>query len=139
MTPSHEKYQEALKLRKAGHSYSQISSRLSVSKSTLSYWFSRTIWSSSIREKLDAQWGDISRERILAMNARNKQLIEERHTKIREMAQAEFSSLQNNPIFLIGLALYWGEGDKATNGRVAVINSDPKLLKKVVAFYRKSL
>lgn len=40
---------------------------------------------------------------------------------------------------MLGLGIYWGEGDKAENGRVAVINTDGDLLKVVVKFYCRCL
>jgi len=81
----------------------------------------------------------MARKNLLAANiARANKQIEKRESYVKE-AQMEFERLADNPLFLIGLGIYWGEGDKTDNGRVAVINTDPELLRIVVNFYRQCL
>jgi hypothetical protein len=40
---------------------------------------------------------------------------------------------------LVGASIYWGEGEKANQGRVSVINTDPEMLETVANFYKKCL
>lgn len=51
----------------------------------------------------------------------------------------DFEVLKQNPLFLVGISLYWGEGSKTHNGRVSVINSDVNMLKLVKKFYTEIL
>lgn len=133
------KYQTALELRQQGKSYGEISAQLGIAKSTLSYWFSKNQWSASIKDSLNLKWSSVSREKMRKLNQERLVLVQQRHQKYRQSAREQFGYLVKNPLFLLGLALYWGEGNKTNNGRVGVINTDSRLLKKVVLFYRKVL
>lgn len=73
------------------------------------------------------------------MNQAKKQKTIERHNLYKDEALKEFEKLKNNPLFLTGLAIYWGEGEKANKGRVSVVNSDSTLIKTVAVFFRKCL
>lgn len=62
-----------------------------------------------------------------------------KYDQYRKEAIRVFPKLYKNPLFLIGLSLYWGEGQKTENGIVGVINSDVNLLRVIGEFYRKIL
>ncbi|EKD87203.1 MAG: hypothetical protein ACD_37C00012G0003 [uncultured bacterium] len=62
-----------------------------------------------------------------------------RHEMYKKKAKEEYLILRNDPLFVSGLSLYWGEGDKSGRKRVALINTDPLLLKVTVLFYKKIL
>ena len=133
------KCNQAMILRKNGESYDLISKKLSIPKSTLSSWFAHQQWSDEIKNNLNLLRLRKSSENLIKANlARTNNQKEKRVGYIRE-AQIEFNKLINNPLFLVGLSIYWGEGDKTDNGRVAVINTDPELLNTVVKFYRECL
>jgi hypothetical protein len=139
MKLSNSRYQIALALRTAGKSYSEISVQTAISKSTLSSWFSKEKFSQKLTKELNEKWKASARSRILKMNVERKKQRELHYEQLRKEAREEYQKLKSNPLFLIGLSLYWGEGTKTHNGRVSLINSDPELLKIVVAFYRKVL
>jgi transposase-like protein len=130
---------QAFKLRKKGESYSKISQQLGISKSTLSYWFSDVEWSQKVKKRLSSINNVNSISKIAAMNRRRAEIRQENVEKIKIEAEQEFNSLKHDQLFLTALALYWGEGSKTNNGRVSVVNSDPELLKVVIAFYRRIL
>lgn len=133
------KYKEAETLRKSGKSYSVISSELNISKSTISNWFSKKIWSNKIKSDLNYSRLKVAKKNLVAANlARSRNQQKRKISYLRE-ASLEFEKLKNNPLFLIGLGIYWGEGDKTYNGRIAVINTDPELLLIVAKFYRQCL
>jgi len=132
-------FARALRLRREGRSYSYISHELGVPKSTLSNWLSREVWSQEVSRQNSVEQGIRNAGKIALLNARRQKLLEEKYRVIKQSAQEDFLTLSQNPLFLLGLALYWGEGDKAHNGRVSVINSDPDLLRIAIAFYRKVL
>jgi hypothetical protein len=131
--------QEAFALRNSGESYSSIHQLTGIPKSTLSYWFSKSDFSNDVTKTLNDKWKVDSRQRILMMNTARKEIHADHIESIKKEAAREYNYLKNDPLFKVGLALYWGEGSKTDNGRVSVVNSDPALLKVVLAFYRHSL
>ena len=133
------KRRKAEMLRKQRKSYLNISNELNIPKSTISNWFSKKSWSSEIKSDLNCLRLKVAKKNLLAANiARSENQLRKRNKYLIE-AKFEFDKLIKNPLFLVGLGIYWGEGDKTNNGRVAVINTDPELLKIMVNFYRKCL
>ncbi len=121
----------AREMRHQGHSYSEILSRVGVSKSTLSLWLR------------DIALGD---EQLLRLT--NKQCV--RHERFRqalrnqrlnrwaayhEEARCEFETLSRDPAFMFGLALYVGEGDKSSQNRLCLSNCDPRVVRRGLEFY----
>lgn len=133
------KYKQAEILRREGKSYIAISNELNISKSTISNWFSKKVWSKEIKFHLNSSRLKMAKNNLLKANLVRKENQLKRKKKYLNEAKLEFEKLINYPLFLVGLGIYWGEGDKTNNGRVAVINTDPELLKIVVDFYRKCL
>ena len=129
----------ATELRKLGKSYSEINKELNIPKSTLSNWFSDKKWSQSISRQLAREWSKIHTNRLIKINKSRKLKTLDRYRKYRKEAEVSFNKLKKNPLFLIGLSLYWGEGEKIDNGRVGLINTDVALLKIILKFYRKIL
>ena len=133
------KYKQAEILRKEGKSYSIISSELNIAKSTISNWFTKKSWSNKVKSDLNYSRLKTAKKNLSAANfARNKNQLNRKNLYIEE-AREKFKTLVKNPLFLVGLGIYWGEGDKTNNGRVAVINTDPELLQIVANFYRQCL
>lgn len=70
----------------------------------------------------------------------NKNKWDTWHGECRQEAIDEFIGLQGNRLFLAGLMLYWGEGDKVMkNGIVRLANSDPEIIKIFYSFLNKIL
>ena len=53
-------------------------------------------------------------------------------------AKEEFKRLKYDPLFIAGMMLYWGEGDKVTRGKVRLANSDQALIRVYTEFLRKA-
>ena len=139
MIKNQQIYQQAVELRKTGASYSQINRSLSVPKSTLSGWFSKLQWSKEVIERLNAKWGLISAEKVRLMNTERLKRVEQKNGRIRKNARKEFQTLMQNPLFPIGISLYWAEGVKANSNKVGVVNSDVHMMQIVGRFYREVL
>ena len=119
----------ALNLRKQGFSYSEILERIPVAKSTLSLWLREVGLSKRQKQhltqkKLDAAWrgGQVKREqRILRVK------------KILSSAEKDIGPLTKRELWLIGVALYLGEGSKEKEhrpgSRVQFTNSDPHMIR----------
>lgn len=133
------KYKQAESLRKQGKSYAVISNELNIAKSTISNWFAKKPWSDKIKSDLNNSRLNMAKKNLSAANFTRIRNQQERRKSYLKNAQQEFRKLVKNPLFLLGLGIYWGEGDKTNNGRVAVINTDPKLLRIIVSFYRQCL
>jgi len=134
----------AIKLRKQGESYNQISRALKIPKSTLSYWLSDLKISEQAQEKILKRAHKLSIEGLIRRNKNQTILARERATKIRKEAKKESLKLLSNPLFLTGLALYWAEGyKKGAEGSkwksISFANSDPEMIKVIMRFFRKFL
>ena len=128
----------ATELRKGGLSYREIRKKLSIPLSTLSEWFSGEEWSKDIRSKLTAAAQEESTVRIIELDRVRGQHLARIYEEAREEAQRELETLKYNPLFIAGVMLYWGEGDKVTKGQTRLSNADPELIRLYVEFLRKA-
>lgn len=123
---------EAVELRKLGKSYSEIKKELGVPKSTLSEWFSNLDWSQEIAEKRAEKAIKENTIRIKKLNKVRGKKLDKLYAQARKEAEEDFKKLKLHPLFVAGVMLYWGEGDKSENGPVRISNTDPGMIK---AFY----
>lgn len=125
----------AWQLRKEGRSYNSIRKELKVSKSTLSYWFQYLDWSKEVKNKNSKEVEKISTNRIILMNEAKRKQSAEKHEKAKEEASVEFEKYKNDPVFIGGLMLYLGEGNKSMkDGHIKICNTDPYVLKIFIKF-----
>ena len=54
-----------------------------------------------------------------------------------EKAKKEVACLVKNPLFVVGLMLYWAEGAKGHYEKVAFSNSDPELIRLMMRWFRE--
>ncbi len=121
--------EKAVKLRiEHKKSYSAIARKLNVPKSTLSYWLSELPLS---REEVSAlrraAWtrGEASRERFRdTMRAKKA----ESNSKVRARMEQRILPLSSRDMYIAGIVLYIGEGDKRNPYRIALANSDPLVI-----------
>lgn len=132
-------YKKALKLRKSGKSYNQISKKLRIPKSTISNWLSDKKWSETIKIQLADKNKLKNSNFLVKLNALKHLSTLKRHDEYKKKARLEYDKLKHNKLFLAGLSIYWGEGEKTNSGRVSLVNSDDRMLKVVINFYRKTL
>ncbi|HEY4520434.1 MAG TPA: hypothetical protein VJJ72_01350 [Candidatus Paceibacterota bacterium] len=122
--------EKATQLRRAGMSYKQIKRELDIPIGTLASWFGHEPWSQEIRDKLGALQSFSFPEKLAAISKSNKERWAKWHSECQEEAIREFPKLKKDFLFLAGLMLYWGEGDKVLrNGIVRLANSDPNMIK----------
>ena len=135
---SQELRNTAFVMRKEGRSYNYIRSNLGISKSTLSDWFTIESWSNQIKQQNQKNIVEISRNRILKLNEGRKEQIKRDRSKAKKEAEDNFGLLSNDPLFIGGLMIYLGEGDKSSkSGRVGVANVDHLALKIFKNFLQK--
>jgi hypothetical protein len=127
----------AVEMRKSGKSYNEILAALKIPKATLSDWFSKEDWSNNIRKKLTetAYQAHSIRMRELG-RVRGIHLVKV-YDEARREAVEEFELLKYNPLFIAGIMVYWGEGDKATKHTVRLTNTDPEMMRLFLLFLTK--
>lgn len=119
-----ELHSMAVEMRKQGMSYSKIKSELGVSKSTLSNWlYDLPLTQERISELRDNSEVRIERCRDTKLKKKNTRL-----DKVYERVSLDIASISNRELFLCGLFLYWGEGDKTKGYRVAISNTDSSII-----------
>lgn len=112
---------KAVKLRKAGYSYSYIHEVTGLAKSTLSYHLADIPYIQNeytkIRQSKAQQKSALTKnaQKLAKINFAQKQAI------------SEIGKLEKRDILLAGVALYAGEGSK-TNNLVRLVNSDHKII-----------
>ena len=127
----------AIKLRKQGKSYTKISKELGIAKSTLSDWFSGLEWSALLKQELARKANFIARKRLRLVNKQRREMWERWRQEHRDEATYQFPLFKNNPLFLAGLMLYWGEGDSLIkNGFVRLTNTHPEMITIFTSFLR---
>jgi len=128
---------EVLQLRKLGKSYSEIKDLLGVPKSTLSDWLHTTHWSDKIKCLLAEKAQTKNTIRLSKLNEIRGQHLAKLYREARKEAKEEFEYFKFHPIFIAGVAIYWGEGDKASRHMIRVGNVDPLMIKLFVKFLRE--
>ncbi len=122
------KKEKAIKLRKSGKTYSEIVKELSVAKSTLSGWL-RDVGISKNQKQAFTE-----KKRLASLRGglarRNKRI--ETFNKIIADAESDIKKITERELWLIGIALYWAEGEKEKEYKPGVgvkfSNSDPRMI-----------
>ncbi len=128
----------AILLRQSGKSYGEIVKELRIAKSTISYWFNGPV---DEETKKTNRFKNIeaSKARLLEFRkTRNQELAQSYDNSIKEAA-VEFEKYRNEPLFIAGLMLYAGEGDKTTRCHIRISNTNWKLHEIFIKFLAKYL
>jgi hypothetical protein len=122
------KREEARRLRKQCLFLRDIATRLEVSLSTAALW-TRGVLTAEQRSELIS----------LSQTRRITKGCERRFERWRAEAIELWQQWSNEPLFTMGIGLYWGEGTKANqrNRSFSLSNSDPGLIRTWVAWLRK--
>ena len=122
---------KAIHLRKLGKSYGEILKKVKVSKSTLSLWLRDIELTSEQKAELRGR----QKSRYEGAKANQRKRIE-RTKKIIGESKKEAKLFLKNPLFLMGLMLYWAEGSKRGE-QINFSNSDPRMIKFMMSWFRK--
>ncbi len=126
-------------LRKEGKSYRQIQEETGVSRSTLCDWFHNEEWSKHLKHKNTSLNTKISTERLARLNNdRLKRLLLE-YEKAEKEASVQFDYFKKDPLFMAGLMIYAGEGDKRSRNISRITNTEYYLHKIFIKFSEKYL
>lgn len=125
----------AQEMRTNGMSLDDISKKLHVTKSTLSFWCKNIALSNLAIKKIKTA-GKIKSVRGLLRysEVKRKERIERNILQKNEGSLA-LGSISQRDIMMTGIGLYWGEGYKSENGEFGFTNSNPHMIR----FYFKWL
>lgn len=122
-------------LRKKGKSYNEISSKLAIAKSTLSYWFQKDAQSSELKELLTRKAQIQAKKKLRLMAKAHKEKWEAVYKDYQKDARTQYATFKSQKLFIFGLGIYWGEGDRRKqNSIVRVGNVDDQMLRSFVLF-----
>lgn len=127
-------YKTAVYLRKKGYSYTEISTKLHIAKSTASLWLKTININSKAKQR-------ILYLRLIGRNKANKtKRIKQNFKNIeyRNWAKTVLHkvTLSKELAQIFCSLLYWAEGGKFTTNRLEFTNSDPKMIKSFLKFLR---
>jgi hypothetical protein len=117
---------------------------LDIPKSTLSSWLKNIDLDSKSKEKINKHIKSTKIVKLIKRNKDRSKKTQENHKKNRLKSENEAKKFSNDPLFLTGLALYWGEGyKKGAEGSkwksIDFANSDPEMIKLMIKFFFKFL
>ncbi len=128
---------EAVELRKSGLTYREILNRLSVSKSSLSYWLRDIELTDGQKERIYNKDFNIRRKFIEFNELKHKQNILNKED-IFKTASGMIGDISQRELKLIGIALYWAEGYKTDRARgVEFTNSDPAMIQLMIRWFQE--
>lgn len=117
--------EKAKALRAGGKSYSEIKGLLKVGKGTLSVWLADTPLSLEQMRKVR----DLNPRRIEHFRETMKKKRDTRLKIAYEKARKDIGKLSRRDLFIAGLYLYWGEGNKSGQANVGISNTDPAVIR----------
>lgn len=125
--------QKARRLRQKGVAIGVIADRLGVAKSSVSTWVRDVVLPTAVLQKLKQN----SHTRSAIEKRRSARLAQTaaRRAVVRSEAIAEVPDLSQDPLWYVGVSLYWGEGGK-TQQIVRISNSDPVVIQTMMRFFR---
>lgn len=126
-------------LRKEGKSYREIQDRLGISRSTLCCWFKNEEWSKHITKSNINNNISVSTKRLELLQKGRRKMLDDKYNNITLEATREFEIFKKDPLFIAGLMIYAGEGDKKTDHNSRVSNSDFYIHKIFIKFAEKYL
>lgn len=129
-----EDKRKALQLRSSGKSYREIKNLLGVPKSTLSDWLTKICWSDRIKRELVKKANEKNTIRLRDLNKIRGKHLARLYREAKDEARREFEYFKLHPLFISGITIYWGEGDKLSRHLIKVGNTDPSMIRIFVKF-----
>ena len=132
-----EDKRKAIELRIQGKTFHEIRSNIpNLAKSTLSGWLRNVKLTKEQQERLRKNIEKVTYNARVKAAWTKKKEKQKRIKKILEEAGKEYSLLSKNPLFLVGLVLYWAEGGRKSEV-FQFTNSDPSAVKAMLRWLNK--
>jgi len=119
---------KAENLRQRGYSYSIISEKTGIAKGTLSSWLSKVKYSPNREVKNRVS------DAILKMTQATVEKKEKSVKEAKEIAYTDVGSTTKRDLFMLGLAIYIGEGKKT--GNPGVVNADERIIQLSIKWFK---
>lgn len=123
-----------MELRKSGKSYNEIKNVLGTPKSTLSGWLANIDWSNRVKKTLKEKSQKQHTVRLRKLNIVRGRFLVRAYQEARSEAKKEFVQFKFHPLFISGVSIYLGEGDRLSRGFVRIANVDPLMIRLFVKF-----
>lgn len=108
--------EQALNLRKRGFTLREIAKYTNVSVSTVSLWLKDASWSEKITEDNQKRAARDNAKRISLLNAARAHQYKKLYGEAERSAVTEYKHFKSNPLFLVGITLYFVRGDQHNDG-----------------------
>lgn len=126
-------------MRRSGESIKAIADKLGVSKGTSSVWCRDVVLTDTQKKRIHENMvssGHKGRMLGAEMNRRKKA---DAIAFFQKSGKKDIVSLSEKEFFVAGVALYWAEGAKASQTRLAFVNSDPRLIRFMYRWFRSCM
>ena len=108
-----------------------------MSMAILSDWFKNEAWSSEIKSRLASKASTKNSYKLKLMHTARMKKLTDSYDDARREAKDEYKKFRTNPLFIAGLMIYWGEGDKRSKYRCGIANTEPLMIKVFIRFLRE--
>lgn len=124
----------AVQMRQEGRTLPEISKELCISKSTASLWLRHVVLSGDQICRIHRRK---STPNYVAGNAACRKAKAVRWASYKNDAEKTWEVCSKDPAFLFGVALYIGEGYKASMNSVGISSVDPRIIRKALNFFSR--
>ncbi len=137
--------EKILKLRYQGKSYNEIARALKIGKGTVSYWLHGVPLPPAAQKRIQGKIENARKLGLIAFTRRRSRMVLRENSLLYRKGLQEIGSLSERELFLLGVALYWGEGYKSekwkykSSAALRFTNSDPLMVASFVRFSRDIL
>ena len=128
---------KAESLRRQGLSIKEIAQRVGVSQGSVSRWCSGISLTSYQRDKLDEKRRSAGMKALAPWIHKNRQSKQDDIRKRDQQGRKDIGRMTGRDLLILGLGLYWGEGYKRGSQECGFTNSDPKILRTILAWLEK--
>ncbi|TSC71246.1 MAG: Uncharacterized protein G01um101449_13 [Parcubacteria group bacterium Gr01-1014_49] len=125
---------EAELLRRQGKSIKEIARRVGASQGSVSRWCSNIILSREQRAELEKKRREAGMKALSPWIQRNRELKQKDIRKQGQRGRRDIDRMTKRDLFMLGLGLYWGEGYKRGSQEWGFTNSDPKIIRTIIAW-----
>ncbi len=133
------KYDEAVRLRKRGFTYTEIAKIVDVSVSTVSNWLADESWSKDMRDRNSDRAARENSKRISLLNKARGNQYKKLYAEAERSAVTEFRHYKRDPLFMAGLMLYVSGGDETHPRTIRLSNASVDMHRIFLRFAREYL
>lgn len=129
--------EKARVLRQQGESIKEIARTLGLSSSSVSYWCRDIVLSPTQIARLQERQRSAGLKAVLKYAEIKRRVRIEKEKALVSLGKREVGKLNKRELFLVGSALYWGEGYKSGNGELGFTNSNPEMIRFILRWFRE--